>query len=134
MSYLYNGKVKFKYNKLYLLLAYALTKIGLIGYMILTHNLNSWWLLIVSGVIGLILYAELLYAEYRSHSTLYDGELKVILIRCFGVLKILRSFTVDREIHEVLSLEVKNNSTFTLNDIHESLNVQLVFIKQNKTG
>lgn len=130
----YNGKVKFKHNKLHLLLAYALTKIGLLGYMILTHNLSLWWLLIVSGVIGLIIYSELLYAEYRSHSTLNDDELKVILVRWFGMIKILRSFTVDRRIHEVLEFEVKNNSEFTLDNIHKTLNVQLVFINQNKAG
>lgn len=130
----YKGKVKFINNKLHLYLAFAITKIGLFGYMVVTHNLSLWWLLIVSGVIWLIMYAELAYAEYRSRSQLHNDELIVMLVRCFGVVKLVKSYTVDARLHEVLENEVKENTLFTLKEIHKNLNVHLVFIKENKAG
>ncbi|WP_338842149.1 hypothetical protein [Paenibacillus glucanolyticus] len=125
----YNGKVKFINNKLHLLLAFSVTKIGFLGYMVLTHNLSLWRLLIAFGVIGLILYLELLHAEYRSHSKLHNDELVVMMVRCFGAIKLIKSYTVDKRLYAIVENEVKDNSIFTLTKIHKNLNVHLVFFK-----
>ncbi|XID95039.1 hypothetical protein ACF3MZ_11210 [Paenibacillaceae bacterium WGS1546] len=130
----YNGNVKFINNKLHLLLAFAVTKIGLLSYMVITYSFSLWRLLIVSGVIGLIMYLELLHAEYRSRSQLHNDELVVMMVRFFGAVKLIKSYTVDTRLYELIENEVKDNTLFTLTEIHKNLNVHLVFLKENKAG
>jgi len=130
----YNGNVKFINNKLHLLFAFAATKIGLLGYMVITYSFSLWRLLIVSGVIGLIMYLELIHAEYRSRSQLHNDELVVMMVRFFGAVKLIKSYTVDARLYELLENEVKDNTLFTLTEIHKNLNVHLVFLKENKAG
>lgn len=129
----YNGKVKFKHNKLHLLFAYAITKVCLLGYIVLTHQFSLWWLLVVTGVMWFILHLELIHAEYRSRSQLQHEELTLELARYFGMVKLIKKYTVDARLYYALTYEVKENTNITLNNISGAKDIQLIFYK-NKAG